>query len=231
MVDEVLADVLGRALVPARTEEALDASLAELADAAGTLDGVDAAGIVLATPARPMACRAATGSVATRAFEAQLALAQGPCTQAMADRRWVHAEAGGFDLWPHYAPVAHELELRAQSAEPLVAGGKAVGVFTLYATRDRVIGERTRRVHRALAGAATVLVERLVTAENLELALESRTVISEAVGVLRERYGLGSEQAWAYLKRTASTREVKLRVVAESVIEDAVSQRPVAVRA
>ena len=48
------------------------------------------------------------------------------------------------------------------------------------------------------------------TVTQLETALAHRSTISEAVGILRERYHLDSEQSFALLVRLSSTSNVKV---------------------
>ncbi len=52
---------------------------------------------------------------------------------------------------------------------------------------------------------------------NLFIALGTRTASSEAVGMLRERYGLSAERAFKLMVRVASQTEAKVQVVAERV--------------
>ena len=52
----------------------------------------------------------------------------------------------------------------------------------------------------------------------LEEALESRTVIGQAVGMLMERYEMESTAAFAALRRTSNELNLKLRDVAEVLV-------------
>jgi ANTAR domain len=51
----------------------------------------------------------------------------------------------------------------------------------------------------------------------LEHALQSRVAIEQAKGVLAERYGLGTEEAFALLRRAARTNRMKLDLLAAAV--------------
>ena len=53
----------------------------------------------------------------------------------------------------------------------------------------------------------------------LEAALESRTVIARAQGILMERYNVDGDAAIAILKRASSTMNLKVRDVAVTLIE------------
>jgi hypothetical protein len=52
-------------------------------------------------------------------------------------------------------------------------------------------------------------------------ALESRAIIEQAKGIAMGRYGLTAERAWAWLVRESQSRNIKLRVIAEQLVEEA----------
>src|SRR4051795_2529613 len=55
--------------------------------------------------------------------------------------------------------------------------------------------------------------------EQMRRALASRAVIEQAKGIAMERYGLRADVAWSWLVRTSQNRNLKLRVVAEELVE------------
>jgi len=63
---------------------------------------------------------------------------------------------------------------------------------------------------------------------NLQLALESRDVIGQAKGILMERHGISADDAFARLVAMSQHSNVKVREVAEHVVD---LHRPVAVTA
>lgn len=54
---------------------------------------------------------------------------------------------------------------------------------------------------------------------NLEIAVEHRTVIGQAVGILQERFGMDSERAFAVLARLSQERNIKLYTLATTLAE------------
>jgi hypothetical protein len=52
-------------------------------------------------------------------------------------------------------------------------------------------------------------------------ALDSRAIIEQAKGIAMGRYGLTAERAWAWLVRESQSRNIKLRVIAEQLVEEA----------
>jgi AmiR/NasT family two-component response regulator len=65
------------------------------------------------------------------------------------------------------------------------------------------VTENDAHTHAAVTGCAQTVTQ-------LETALARRTTISEAVGMLKERYQLDSEQSFALLVRLSSTSNVKV---------------------
>jgi AmiR/NasT family two-component response regulator len=59
-------------------------------------------------------------------------------------------------------------------------------------------------------------------AEQLQRALASRPLIDQAIGILRSRSGVSEEEAFDRLTRISQKENVKLRVVAERMVEEAV---------
>jgi AmiR/NasT family two-component response regulator len=55
--------------------------------------------------------------------------------------------------------------------------------------------------------------------EQLEEALETRTVIGQALGMLMERFDMGKDEAFAFLVRCSSHENRKLHVIATQVVE------------
>jgi hypothetical protein len=86
------------------------------------------------------------------------------------------------------------------------------------ASRVRDEARRTRgEIDRARAGRADVQEE----LEQMRRALDSRAVIEQAKGIAMERYGVRADVAWSWLVRTSQNRNLKLRVLAEELVESA----------
>jgi AmiR/NasT family two-component response regulator len=52
----------------------------------------------------------------------------------------------------------------------------------------------------------------------LRVALEHRTVIGEAIGIIMERFGLNAEAAWEVLSRLSQERNRKVYAIAQELI-------------
>ena len=100
---------------------------------------------------------------------------------------------------------------------PLVPGrGRAVGVLSLYWTGPVADQADLQRfsTHVALA------VETLWYQQRLQASIEVHRVVSSSLGVLMERYGIDSVEAYDVLSRVSLEHKVKLRDIAVRVIDD-----------
>lgn len=59
--------------------------------------------------------------------------------------------------------------------------------------------------------------ERLIG--HLRLGMEHRTVIGQAVGVVMERFGIGTDEAFAFLVRCSNSSQSKVHDVAAQIVE------------
>jgi hypothetical protein len=156
--------------------------------------------------------------------------AEGPSLDALAQARMVYAEDLTSDLrWPQFGPRAAAQGIRSALALPLalpLASGGTDGVINLYAHGPAAFGEVDRAKGTMLAAVASMAVtaarsieegERRV--ENLHSALKSREVIGQAQGILMERERIAASQAFAILSRTSSYLNIKVREVAQRLVD------------
>jgi AmiR/NasT family two-component response regulator len=66
---------------------------------------------------------------------------------------------------------------------------------------------------------ARLLMAARQRAEQLHQALDSRSVIDQAVGIIRARSGASAEEAFARLIKISQEENVKLHLVAERLVE------------
>ena len=114
-------------------------------------------------------------------------------------------------------------------ALPLIVGDKVIGSINAYAKSRDAFAERAVRLGSQFARPAAVSVynaQLLANAQErtmrLQRALDSRSVIDQAVGILRSRSGGTADEAFARLTHMSQTENVKLSAVAERLVEEAV---------
>jgi transcriptional regulator with GAF, ATPase, and Fis domain len=196
--------------------------------AVATIDGCDFAGIFLIdgdTVTTPVH----TAPIVVDIDELQHTTGEGPCLDAIAHRLIYYADDLDRDLrWLHFAPKASQAGIRSVLALPLSADAK-LGALNLYALYPVAFGVIDRARAAILASMASLALSIAYShedaerrAENLHAALASRETIGEAIGILMERERITSAAAFHILRRASQHLNVKLRQVAEDLIETGV---------
>jgi hypothetical protein len=151
----------------------------------------------------------------------QYELREGPCYAAATDERQVvSSDLGSDPRFPRYGAEAVAVGVRAQMGVRLFDTPTSQGALNLYSTGVGAFDDATsvsalftHQAGQAIAYAAEI--------GNLTQAVQSRTVIGQAIGILMERYSLNDERAFAFLQRLSSHRNVKLRQVAQELVDEA----------
>lgn len=162
----------------------------------------------------------------------QYRLGQGPCISAIADDRALRSGSLARDTrWPKFASRVGNLGVsRAQSvlSLPLRLPGRVIGSLNVYARLEDVFSENSLRRGEDFAAAAAVALGNLQALDQarryvnqLEEALHSRATIDQAIGVIRSRTGGTADEAMTSLRAISQRENVKLSVVAESLIDQA----------
>ena len=148
----------------------------------------------------------------------------GPGLDAIAERRLVVSEDLEDDArWPVWGPRATaDTGLRSALCFRLFTQGATVGALSLYSRRVRGFGEADREVGGVLAAHVAVAMAAAQQVDTLGIAMDARTVIGQAQGILMERYQLTPEQSFALLRRYSQALNVKLAILAQQLIETGV---------
>ena len=168
--------------------------------------------------------------------EQQYAAGGGPCLEALRTGSAVSVDDQDADeRWPEYRAAAVSLGVKCSLSLPLTVDEQALGALNLYAYRKSHAfdGDRSDRARAFAEQAATTLAlairqtEQQETAEQLEAALEARSLIDQAVGVLMGQQRCDAQVAFQLLRRHSQNTNRKLREVAADIIERYSGYRPV----
>ena len=114
-------------------------------------------------------------------------------------------------------------------ALPMTVGDQLIGAINTYARSRDAFGEHAVELGAKFAGPAAVsvyngqLLDRAQErTKQLQNALGTRAVIDQAIGIIRARSGVGPEVAFDRLVRMSQTDNVKLHIVAERLVDEAV---------
>lgn len=160
---------------------------------------------------------------------------EGPCITCMESRRpTVSGSLGGDDRWPQFGGRVASMGVHSALSLPLIIDDQVVGAINAYAHSRDAFAQHAVDLGSQFAGPAAVsvynaqLLGRARTmAEQLQRALSSRATIDQAIGILRSRSGASVEEAFDRLVRLSQHHNVKLHVVAERLVEEAVRRAQV----
>jgi transcriptional regulator with GAF, ATPase, and Fis domain len=187
------------------------------------IEHCDLAGVTIST-ARDVRTIAASDDLLHTLDALQLELSEGPSCGELRVEDLVTANDLQHDLrWPAWGPEAVAAAgVCSLLGFRLFATTEALGALTLYArmpaafTHEDVLEGQTLAAHVSVALAATV------KEAQLHRALESRTVIGQATGILIERFGLDADRAFAVMRRVSQNHNIKLHAIAEHLVRTGV---------
>ena len=200
------------------------------------IPGVDGAGVTLIDSCGD------TPSIQTWAVTAEFVeeidriqyvdLHEGPCISCMQSRRpTVSGSLGSDSRWPRFGGRVARMGVHSALSLPLVVGEQVIGAINSYAHSRDAFAEHAVQLGSQFAGPAAVSVHNAQLlaaardrAEQLRHALDSRAVIDQAIGIIRSRSGGSAEEAFDRLVRMSQAENVKLRVIAERLVEEAVGR-------
>ncbi|NDL55878.1 GAF and ANTAR domain-containing protein [Phytoactinopolyspora mesophila] len=153
--------------------------------------------------------------------ELQFELNEGPCLDALNQTDVLSVTNLAADpRWPNWGPrIAAELDIHSSMSFRLFTSGENLGALNLYATKIDAFSHEDLLDGLALAAHAAVALAGTIEEEQLHRALDTRRMIGEATGILRERFGLTTDQAWDVLRRISSQHNIKLHRVAQQLVD------------
>jgi hypothetical protein len=230
IADENLTAELTRSLAPTAaglfSAGTLHDTLQRTVDlAVETIEGCDFAGIFMldgdsiSTPVH-------TDPIVIEIDALQHRVGEGPCLAAITESATFYA----YDLvddaqWPRFGPLASSMGVRSALALALSANGirGALNLYARYPSAFGVIDRGKGLVLAILAGVSLSAAgsrheeERQII--TLRAGLVSREVIGQAEGILMERERITSDQAFDILRRASQHLNVKLRDVAQDLVD------------
>ncbi len=200
------------------TEHTLERAVRTATD---LISGCDFAG-VFATRVHGTETPAASHEALRLVDHLQLELGEGPAVDALRgefDLLVVNdlAADGRWQTWS--ARIVDELGIHSCLCYRLFTDGETLGALMLYAKQPHAFSGPDVENGHAVAAHAAVALHGALEHEQLHEGMRTRRTIGEAIGLLRGRYGLTSDQAFAVLKRLSSHRNVKLALIAEHVVD------------
>jgi len=215
----VLLDLVLRA-------DSVEEQLQRVADAAtGLSPDVAACGVTVQLGRRPVSV-ASSDPLSATVDELQYEAQVGPCLDSLRTGDVVvvadYAQESRWGDYPGHA-VAHGL--RSSLSLPLSAGGTVVGALNVYGTSPDLFTGDLRATLEEFASRADAVValalrhaEQNTLMDQLRSAMESRSVIDQAIGVLMAQQRCTADEAFALLRRASQGRNRKVADIATDII-------------
>jgi transcriptional regulator with GAF, ATPase, and Fis domain len=185
---------------------------------------VDAAGLMLADENGVLRVMASSDDQVELLELFELQQNEGPCPESF--RSGVPVVNVDLAQWPEFAATAAASGYASAHAVPLRLRGQVIGALNLFRTSAEPLTDQDLALSRALSEIATIGVlherrhrEQQVLAEQLQHALNSRILIEQAKGMLAERAGLSTAEAFAAMRSYARGTGLGLSVVAQGVVD------------
>lgn len=172
---------------------------------------------------------AVSDAVARHADEFQTRSREGPCLEAAETHRSVYCADTATDIrWPAYLARLDTARVRSILGVSFALEDSGRAALNLYSSHRNGFTPADIRAAEALAEAASSSLRFAVRSaalgdenHNLEAALASRRTINTAVGIIMFQNRCSQDEALAILQRASSSRNMKLRLVAERVVQSA----------
>jgi GAF domain-containing protein len=226
---EELAGVVAGA---ATLEQLLHHVAASAVHAIPNADGVGICLLRLEQPGNRVQALAASHPFVERIDAIQYEIVdEGPCITAAAERTAIRTDNITADpRWPRFGPRVGRLGVHSVLSLPmLMPDGTVVGAINTYSHARDTFDDHSVMVgllFAAPAGLAVhnaqVLAQAQSRAAQLQAALGSRAIIDQAIGIIRSRSGASADEAFARLRDISQSENVKLSLVAERVVDEAV---------
>ncbi len=162
---------------------------------------------------------AATSERVDEAHQLQVRFDEGPCLDAITGKATYRTDDTASDLrWPRWGPAAAELGIRSVVGVRLATRSRGYGSLNVYADRPSAFDDGDAEIAELLAAHATAAFAAAEQSAGLRTALESRTTIGQAQGILMQKFDITSDAAFAFLRRISQDENRRLADVAEAIV-------------
>lgn len=177
----------------------------------------DTAGIIGALPRQDLTSVLASDDVAAEADQRQCELDCGPALDALRTREIVmSADLEAEARWSRWIGSDAAGPIGAALSVPLNPD-RGLGALTFYRSRPQPFSADDVENAATVAAQVCLTLRHRVEVDNLIRAVESRTIIGQAQGILMERYRITAADSFAALTRYSQRHNVKLAVLAQQL--------------
>ncbi len=201
-------------------EPTAERTIERIADYARIATSCDDAGIMLVHARNQIETAAATSQRVGESHNLQIVHDEGPCLDAIEGVAiYQSSDVGNDPRWLKWGPSVAELGIRSVLSVRLETRTRRYGSLNLYADRVDAFDEDDVAVATIFVRHAAVALANAHNEEGLQVAIDARKLIGQAQGILMERFDIDADRAFDFLRRQSQAHNVKLRYVAEWVVE------------
>ncbi len=162
----------------------------------------------------------ATHATVVDADQLQYELREGPCVDAAIDGSIVVSSLlATDDRWPNWGPKVAEMGFHSVLSAALHTRGRRIGALNFYAENESAFDREDMELAALFARQGALALGYAQSEEGLRLALETRTVIAQAQGLLMERFGIDADRAFSTLRRYSQHHNIRLKEICRLLVE------------
>lgn len=161
----------------------------------------------------------ATHPRVVQADRLQYELKEGPCVDAALEVRSLHSESLADDpRWPRWGPAAAELGFHSIISAEVHGRGHRIGALNLYGSARTAFTPDDVDMARMFAGHGAIALANARSEESLLQALDTRTLIGQAQGILMERFDLDADHAFSVLRRYSQESNRRIGEIVKEIV-------------
>jgi transcriptional regulator with GAF, ATPase, and Fis domain len=201
------------ATIPETVERVLDFALAAV--------DCSHAAVVFAHGGQRLEVVASTDPAIEGLIATQMESRQGPVLSMVRDGvpSVIVADTHAESRWPIWAAAATAMGYRSMIGVRLYNSERTLGTLNLYDCRPHNFSDADIEVAYVLARHSAIALGRAGDSDHFLRALDSRKLIGQAQGILMERFDLDDARAFEVLRRYSQDHNLKLRDVAQTVVD------------
>ncbi|MCL3819639.1 GAF and ANTAR domain-containing protein [Aeromicrobium wangtongii] len=179
----------------------------------------DDAGIMRTLSRSQIETPAQTSPRVSEAHQLQVTYDEGPCLDAITGQATYRSDDVKNDLrWPQWGPSADAIGIRSTLGVRLATTTRGYGSLDIYAHRVSAFTRADEEIAELLAAHATAAFAAAERTEGLTTALDTRTVIGQAQGILMQQFEISADTAFQFLRRISQHENKRLVTVAEAIV-------------
>ncbi len=213
------ADAFARLAHGLHDQTNVEHALARIVESAVAVVGCDYAGVLMIRKGKQVDATTASHPVAEKADKLQVECHEGPGIVAVADACTTLVTNTAEDTrWPRWAAATRDLHLGSVLAVRLWTSKATLGALNLYACSPRWFDPDALAAAEVLGRHASIALSSAKQEESLRQAMDARTLIGQAQGILMERFDLDDQGAFEVLRRYSQNTNTKLNEVARILV-------------